>query len=95
MVDVGDLDDVINVVKEGVDITRVAEKTWDARDAGEAHGVGDGLEDFVRLTADVFVQICRATMAGEDGFLGSLSGFQTRLPTGMGAVRDDEVAVCG
>ena len=64
MVDVGGLDDVINVVEESVDITWVAEKTWDARDAGESAGVGDGFEDFVRLAADVFVQICRATMAG-------------------------------
>ena len=43
MVDIGGLDDVINVVEERVDVTRVAEETWDAGDAGESAGVGDGL----------------------------------------------------
>ena len=64
MVDAGGLDDVVDVVKERVDISGVTEETRYACDAGESAGVGNGLEHGVRLTSDVLVQIRGATVTG-------------------------------
>ena len=74
VVDIGGLDDVVNMAEKRVDVTRVAEETRDAGDAGESAGVGDGLEHLVRLAANVLVQIRGATMAGKDGFFGNPCG---------------------